>query len=365
MNIVSKVINRLELEKCKIEHYRVGKKFDATLEEAYKRLELFSSNPKTSCYRADEKMIIRGGAEYDLSVIVPVYNTEVFLKRCIDSIVDQNSGYRVQCLIINDGSSDDSEKILSNYENCEGITVINQNNKGFSGARNTGLDLIEGRYIMFVDSDDRLTMMAIKNLLDVAFQYTADVVAGNYRTVDENGRPCKEYKKYSLQEVKPEGSLYGMPWGKVYKAELFKNLRFPEKYWYEDSIFAQIVWPLTKSAYTISEIVYEYTINPKGITLKSKKKPKSIDSLYITEQLLKDRKKFGLTPTEENFAYFLRMVRITYGRTQRCNGVITKCIFIVQCHLYKYYEGIQIKEYKDLQMALKNQDFIKYLKAVL
>lgn len=61
MNIVSKVINRLELEKCKIEHYRVGKKFDATLEEAYKRLELFSSNPKTSCYRADEKMIIRGG----------------------------------------------------------------------------------------------------------------------------------------------------------------------------------------------------------------------------------------------------------------------------------------------------------------
>ena len=63
MNIVSKVINRLELEKCKIEHYRVGKKFDATLEEAYKRLELFSSNPKTSCYRADEKMIIRGGGQ--------------------------------------------------------------------------------------------------------------------------------------------------------------------------------------------------------------------------------------------------------------------------------------------------------------
>lgn len=83
-----------------------------------------------------------------------------------------------------------------------------------------------------------------------------------------------------------------------------------------------------------------------------------------TEQLLKDRQCFGLTPTAENFAYFLRMVKVTYKRTQRCNGVITKCIFIVQCNLYKHYEGIQIKENEHLQIALKNQDFTKYLKTV-
>lgn len=361
MNIVSKVINRLELEKCKIELYRVGKKFDATLEEAYEKLEMFSHNPKASCYRDNKKMIMGG---YDLSIIVPVYNTAAYLKRCIDSIVDQNSGYWIQCIIINDGSSDDSEKILSNYKDCDGVTIITQNNKGLSGARNTGLDRIAGRYVMFVDSDDRLATMAIKNLLDVAFQHDADVVAGNYRTVDEAGKLCREYKNYSLQEIKPEGNLYGEAWGKVYKAELFANLRFPEGYWFEDSIFAQIVWPLTKCAYTISEIVYEYTINPKGINIKSLKKPKAVDSLYVTEQLLKDRQRFGLTPTEENFAYFLRMVKVTYGRTQRCNGVITKCIFIVQCNLYKYYEGIQIKENRELQIALTNQDFIKYLKAV-
>lgn len=214
MNIVSKVINRLELEKCKIEQYRVGKKFDATLEEAYEKLEMFSHNPKASCYR-DNKKMIRGG--YDLSVIVPVYNTAAYLKRCIDSIVDQNSGYRIQCIIINDGSSDDSEKILSNYKDCDGVTIITQNNKGFSGARNTGLDRIAGRYVMFVDSDDRLATMAIKNLLDVAFQHDADVVAGNYRTVDEAGKLCREYKNYSLQEIKPEGNLYGQPWEKYIK----------------------------------------------------------------------------------------------------------------------------------------------------
>ena len=214
--------------------------------------------------------------------------------------------------------------------------MVNQDNKGFSGARNTGLDLIEGRYVMFVDSDDKLATMAIRNLLDVAFQYNADVVAGNYKTVNEKGRLRREYKKYSFQKINPEGNLYGQPWGKVYKAELFTNLRFPEGYWYEDSIFAQIVWPLTKHVYTIPEIVYEYTVNPKGITAKSLKQSKAVDSLYITEQLLKDRQCFGLTPTAENFAYFLRMVKVTYKRTQRCNGVITKCIFIVQCNLYKH-----------------------------
>lgn len=243
--------------------------------------------------------------------------------------------------------------------------MVNQDNKGFSGARNTGLDLIEGRYVMFVDSDDKLATMAIRNLLDVAFQYNADVVAGNYKTVNEKGRLRREYKKYSFQKINPEGNLYGQPWGKVYKAELFTNLRFPEGYWYEDSIFAQIVWPLTKHVYTIPEIVYEYTVNPKGITAKSLKQSKAVDSLYITEQLLKDRQCFGLTPTAENFAYFLRMVKVTYKRTQRCNGVITKSIFIVQCNLYKHYEGIQIKENEHLQIALKNQDFTKYLKAVV
>ena len=163
MNIVSKVINRLEFEKCKIEQYKVGKKFDATLEEAYKRLELFSHNPKTSCYQRNKTIIPQGG--YDVSVIVPVYNTASYLKRCIDSIVDQNSGYRVQCIIINDGSSDDSGKILLDYKYCDGVTVVNQDNKGFSGARNTGLDLIEGRYVMFVDSDDKLATMAIRNAI--------------------------------------------------------------------------------------------------------------------------------------------------------------------------------------------------------
>ena len=107
------------MKNAKLSSIKLEKKFDATLEEAYKRLELFSHNPKTSCYQRNKTIIPQGG--YDVSVIVPVYNTASYLKRCIDSIVDQNSGYRVQCIIINDGSSDEFWKNTFRLINiCDG-----------------------------------------------------------------------------------------------------------------------------------------------------------------------------------------------------------------------------------------------------
>ena len=111
MNIVSKVINRLEFEKCKIEQYKVGKKFDATLEEAYKRLELFSHNPKTSCYQRNKTIIPQGG--YDVSVIVPVYNTASYLKRCID-VLDLTHGSNLKLYI-----RDANYYIIGHHRNIE------------------------------------------------------------------------------------------------------------------------------------------------------------------------------------------------------------------------------------------------------
>ena len=86
-------------------------------------------------------------------------------------------------------------------------------------------------------------------------------------------------------------------------------------------------------------------------------------TVYITEQLLNDRLRFGLKITENNFAYFLRMVKITYERTKNSYGYISKCIFVVQCNLYnKYYRGIHINKNLKLQIALKNKDFKQYFK---
>ena len=256
--------------------------------------------------------------------------------------------------------------MLQRYESREDCIVIHQDNKGFSGARNTGLDIANGKYIMFVDADDQLCGHAIDALLDDAFAHDVDVVASNYMTVTPEGKKIQEVRKYSKQKVDPMGTLSGLCCGRIVHSKLFEHLRFPERYWYEDSIYAQIVWPLSKTVYTIPDITYAYTQNPLGISQTSIHSPKAIDSLYITEALFHDKKYFGLELDAKSFSYFLRMVRLTYKRTCRCNTKIAKSIFCVQCELYQKFRDVKPDSdaYRDIEAALQTRNFRKYLKAV-
>lgn len=334
---------------------------EITLDEAYDLLEAYSPNPKTSCFFSG---MTNPSREYDLTVIVPTYNNAAFLKRCLDSIFSQKSEYDVEVIIVNDGSTDHTAELLCGYESMPAVTIINQPNTGLSGARNSALDISKGKFITFVDADDRLTEGAIQKLLSTAFSYNADVVAGNHAVVRENGKLIKEMTKYQDAVVRPQGTLSGYAWGKLFRSDIFDHLRFPVGYWFEDSIMAQIVWPLVEKVYTISDVVYEYTANPKGITATARKKPKAIDSLYITQELLKDKKFFGLTLTNADLDYFLSMVGLTYRRTCKCSAEIAKAIFVVQCELYKQFSGLKSDKNISLQKALENVDYRKYIHAV-
>lgn len=129
---------------------------------------------------------------------------------------------------------------------------------------------------MFVDSDDILGQNAIEKLMRKAIATDADIVAGNYISISFNGKTRFKGSDYKEEKVSPCDYLYGQPWGKVYKHEFFQNLRFPEGYWYEDSIFAQIMWPLVDNVYTIPDIVYKYRNNLKGISHKVEAKKKIV-----------------------------------------------------------------------------------------
>ena len=123
--------------------------FDGNVEEAVALLEAFSSNPGSSCI---EKK--KFGLEYDLEVIIPAYNVEKYIQQCLDSVISQKTNFRFHVICINDSSTDNTGLLLKKYENAENVTIIHQENKGFSGARNVGLRKTNGKYIMFVDSDD-------------------------------------------------------------------------------------------------------------------------------------------------------------------------------------------------------------------
>jgi len=122
-----------------------------------------------------------------VSIIVPVYGTEAYLSACIDSLCRQTY-QNIQIILVDDESPDRCPQICDAYvAKDERIKVVHQKNKGVSGARNTGLDLADGDYVMFLDSDDELYPNAVELLLQKSVTYGADIVSGTMKTVVENG----------------------------------------------------------------------------------------------------------------------------------------------------------------------------------
>ncbi len=193
--------------------------------------------------------------KYDLQIIVPCYNVEEYVEDCIKSILNQKTKYNYIVTIINDGSTDNTLNILKKFENDEHVELIDQENKGLSGARNTGLKNMKAKYITFVDSDDMLADNSIESLLDAAFSHEdADIIEANHFSLN-NGMTLQNNRYKEKAYVNPT-TLDGYAWGKLYKAELWKNFQFPEGFWFEDTILAYILFYKAKKAYVSNIYIY-------------------------------------------------------------------------------------------------------------
>ena len=139
-------------------YYPIARNFsneylDISEEQAREVLMAFSPKPNGSI---SAQNTLKSSPKHDLQIIIPAYNEEKHLRECIESVLNQKTQYSFQIVLIDDGSSDRTGEMADSYAS-EQMKVIHQNNKGFSGARNTGLSVIDAKYIMFVDSDDRMT----------------------------------------------------------------------------------------------------------------------------------------------------------------------------------------------------------------
>lgn len=346
-----------------LKHYCAFSNECLPLETAREVLNVYSPDPKTSCYVSGGD---KAAVNYDCTIIIPVYNTERYLEKCLMSVKQQKTNYAIQVIIINDGSTDRSKEQLSTLDSKVDWKIIHQSNCGLSAARNVGLDLAQGRYLMFLDSDDQISLDAVEKLVSAAYQNDADLVVGGLRSVLDDGKTVIDEKLYSFEKIEPLGKVPGFACGKLYSRKLFAHLRFPVGYWFEDSIMAQIVWPMVKCAYTIPDVVYYYTYNPNSLVNQAERYPKAMDSLYITELLLKEKGKFGLQSTVEDLEQFLHMVRLTYSRTCICSIEVAKSVFAVQCNLYKHFAGLRSTKKTDigLEEALVNQNYKKYICSV-
>lgn len=309
-------------------------------EEKDKILKSYSPRPKGNAFTSTS--VYLHPATIDLSVIVPCYNSQDYLNECIVSIASQVTKYSFEIIAVNDGSTDNTRKILTDLASKYSLLkVIDQRNKGFSGARNTGIRTSQGRYIMFVDSDDYITDNYIESLMCEAITNNVCLVACGYYTF----RGKRVYKS-----IKPNGHtdtsmLNGCLWGKVFRRELFEHIVLPEGYWYEDSILAHLIYPKVEIYRSIDDCQYAYRSNPKGITISSQGKPKSLDTFYITDLMLDSVQKYLGIDYFISQKYYDLLIEQFYINQRRILGIPTiyqKEVFRLQSNFVnQVFKGYQ------------------------
>ena len=177
-----------------------------------------------------------------ISIIIPVYKVEKYLEKCIQSVINQTYE-NLQIILVDDGSPDNCGKICDEYAKKDHrIEVIHKSNGGLSDARNKGLEIAKGEYIGFIDSDDYIESDMYEVLYNLLKQYNAYVSICNFYTVSqgkiaiknaENG--IKEYNRIEiLKEVLLDNNIQSYAWNKLYKKELFDEIKYPVGKKYED-----------------------------------------------------------------------------------------------------------------------------------
>ena len=292
---------------------------------------------KISEYNAKQPFSIEGNNEintkFDLMIAVPVYNGEKYVKKCIDSLLNQETKYTYEIVIVNDGSTDETANILKEYESNNIVRIITQANKGLSAARNKALKCITGKYVLLVDADDELSNNAVQLLLEKAIENNADIIEGSYTRFNNDGEFDPHYHINDNSISNPEIPLFGFPWGKVIRADIFRNIVFPEGYIYEDSIFAYCIHHIAKLKYTISDICYKYRDNPEGICATSGKSKSSIDT-YTVSFYLWSYYYQNFTITKRFFELVVGQTILNYLRAQFQDEEILKAAFRLTQRIY-------------------------------
>ena len=205
-----------------------------------------------------------------VTVIVPVYNVEKYLKECIDSILAQTYMQK-DIILVDDGSKDGSPKICDEYvDKFENVSCIHKENGGLSSARNAGLDKATGDYIMFVDSDDYLPQNALEVMVSEMESKNADYIVANYMNCNEDGslwaKPIfdtNKYKNFKVEINDYKDSFFIMnssACNKMFSREFIEkyNMRFTLGVPAEDAIFTMNCFIKSKNVYYIPDVVYYY-----------------------------------------------------------------------------------------------------------
>ncbi len=230
----------------------------------------------------------------EISIIVPVYKVENYLEKCINSILEQTFT-DFELILVDDGSPDGSGQICDIYATIDRrVRVIHQENGGLSAARNAGLESATGRYIGFIDSDDYIHPKMYEKLYEALQKNKADLSICNYNYVDNYGNIDSEKQRKdhivtevlnrekAFEKIDPlvEGySFYVTAWNKLYKRELFKNIKFLKGHVHEDEYIVHHIFSRCSKIAVIEDPLYMY-VQRDGSIMNSVGTQKSLDAGY-------------------------------------------------------------------------------------
>lgn len=209
-----------------------------------------------------------------ISVIIPVYKVEKYLCRCVDSVLEQTYT-NMEIILVDDGSPDNCPVMCDEYARQDSrVKVIHQENAGLSGARNAGIDMAQGQWLAFVDSDDYLAADFLERLYQACVDTGSSLSVCRWEyvrgeTIPEHG--TGETRVYTGREMLanlyvPDGAYFVVAWNKLYRKELFEDIRYPLGRIHEDEATTYRIYDKVRKAAYVDRSLYGYFVTPVSIT---------------------------------------------------------------------------------------------------
>lgn len=254
-----------------------------------------------------------------VSVIVPIYNSEKYLRTCLNSIIHQTLK-EIEIILVDDGSTDNSSEIYNEYlKNDNRIIVIKQTNQKQGAARNRGIEIAKGKYIGFVDADDYIDLNFFEELYNTAEKYDSDMAIASLIKVSNQKQKYKwkfKTKQVLINDYDKFITGYQIknaaPYNKIYrKSFIEKNkIRFKENVFYEDGPFSIKAIHFANKIITVPGISYYYIKNPTS-TVNSKQTEKHLnDALNAKKEILDFVRKHNFKLPQNAFHYTKKIYKI-------------------------------------------------------